>query len=452
MFAAINLRGIVAMPSLVFCQRAGYDAGVQSWQAKWQKRLMSELRNVDQAVQDILAQTERLTAETVPLPQTLGRILAEDITSDADLPPFDNAAMDGFAIVATDSAAASRDDPITLPVVLDIRAGNSPQQTLQGGQAARVMTGAPTPPGATAVIPVEDTDADFSQDGAPQQVTLFKAVPEGANIRRAGENIRRGQQVLQAGTKIRPAEIGILATLGQGQVAVIRKPRVVIVGSGDELVGLDEALTPGKIRDSNSYALAALVEQYGGEATRLPPAKDTPAAIRATFEEALAQQPDAIISSAGVSVGAADYVRGILEEMGALDFWRINMRPGKPLAYGHIGGVPFFGLPGNPVSAMVTFEVIVRPALLKMGGQPDDSRFVEAIAAHDMRSDGRRTFARVTLTKDGDRWLAQETGTQSSGAHVSLLLADGLLIIPEGRRMVEAGSRLAVKLLRTVNE
>jgi len=390
---------------------------------------------------------QREPGETIRLTESYGRVLAQEIVSDTNLPPFDNSAMDGFALYAEDSTEA----PATLRLAQDIRAGDAPETPLQRGEAARIMTGAPIPPGANAVIPVEDTDADFSElDAAPlpPQVTLHKPINQGANIRRAGESIHEGQRVLEAGRVIGAAEIGMLAALGRATVQVVRRPHVVILGTGDELVEVDQPLTPGKIRDSNSYALAALVQQHGGEALRLPNAPDDAQTIRAMFEDALARKPDLLISSAGVSVGAADYVRAILEELGSLQFWKINMRPGKPLAFGQLGGVPFFGLPGNPVSAMVTFDVIVRPALLKLGGRPDNARYVDAILGETMRSDGRRTYARVMLHEEDGQWIARETGTQSSGALVSMILADGLLVIPEGVRELEAGNSARVRLLR----
>ncbi len=409
---------------------------------------MTTLTNVDDAIHAILQQIEQVSTEPVALADSFNRVLAEAITSQLDLPPFANSAMDGFAIFAEDSKAA----PTPLKITMDIRAGDAPESSLKRGEAARIMTGAPLPQGANAVIAVENTDHDFSQldaESSRMTVTLHKQVAIGDNIRKAGESVSRGQRVMQPGRIIGAAEIGMLASLGHPQVTVVRKPRVAIVGTGDELIPVDQPLTPGKIHDSNSYALAALVQQHGGEALRLPVAADKPEAIRALFQEALAQQPDLLISSAGVSVGAADYVRTMLEELGSLQFWRINMRPGKPLVFGSIQGIPFFGLPGNPVSAMVTFDVIVRPALLKLAGRVDESGYVEAVVGETMRSDGRRTFARVVLEEKNGQLIAQETGTQSSGALVSMLLADGLLIIPEGVQELEAGSIAKVRLLRT---
>lgn len=412
---------------------------------------MANLLNVDRALEQILIQIEQLPSEKMSLSQSLGCVLAQDIIADTNLPPFANSAVDGFALIATDATLASQDNPVTLPVLQDIPAGKAPDKPLSDGEAARIMTGAPLPLGATAVIPVEDTDSDWSRDGSsplPESVTILKSIDEGANIRQIGENVREGDLVIHATTKLRAQEIGMLAALGHAEVPVYRKPRVAILGTGDELVDVHEAVQPGQIRDVNSYTLEALVSTYGGEPIRLPIAKDSLAEVRNLFETAIAHQPDIIISSAGVSVGTADLIHTILAEFGSIDFWRINMRPGKPVAFGKIAGVPFFGLPGNPVSAMVTFEVLVRPALLKMMGQNDNARYIHAITTHDMKSDGRRSFIRVKLISENGVLLADSTGTQSSGALMSMVLADGLLIIPEGTTFVPKGSKLQVRDLR----
>jgi molybdopterin molybdotransferase len=236
--------------------------------------------------------------------------------------------------------------------------------------------------------------------------------------------------------------------LGYNHIQVIRQPRVAILTTGDELVGADQPLSPGKIHDTNSYTLAALVTTYGGQPIRLSPSPDTLEAVRKLFHDALAQKPDIIISSAGVSVGATDLIRIVLDELGEVNLWRINLRPGKPLAFGHLQGIPFFGLPGNPVSAMVTFDVIVRPALLKLAGKPDDTPITTAIVGEDIPSDGRRTYARVKLNYENGQLIARTTGTQSSGALMSMVVADGLLIIPEGMTEVAVGTPLPVRLLR----
>ncbi len=412
---------------------------------------MAPLLNVDTALAAILAEVRTLAAETVSLQEALGRILVNDMLSPLDLPPFDNSAMDGYALHHLDIAEARADSPVTLPVALDVMAGSAPGMTLKRGNAARIMTGAPLPAGASAVLPVEDTDDHWQKGEAPplpRQVRLYKSLPAGANIRRRGENIAAGAAVIGGGAALGPAEIGMLAAVGAARVDVIRKPKVVILSSGDELVDAHQELRPGKIRDTNSYTLAALVRADGGTAIRLPIAKDSLDAIRALYRRALAINPDMILSSAGVSVGAADFVKVVMQELGDIDFWRINMRPGKPLAFGSLQGVPFFGLPGNPVSSMVTYTVLVRPALAKIAGRHYTPRYLKATVTSDLHSDGRRSYTRVTLARAEGGITASSTGIQSSGALMSMVLADGLAIIPEGLSGLPAGSEVSVLLLK----
>ena len=413
---------------------------------------MTPLLNVDSALANILANMKTLPAETVSLPESHNRVIAEDIVSPIDLPPFDNSAMDGYAICSEDSVDADHANPVALSVAMDILAGSAPDRRLEPGQAARIMTGAPVPAGATAVIPVEDTDDDWQKGDSsplPAEVRLYRQLAPGENIRRAGENIAAGATVMTAGAVIGPAEIGMLAGIGCPRVDVIRRPKVAILSSGDELVDIYDDLAPGKIRDTNGYTLAALIRQSGGIPIRLPIAKDTMESIRALYRRALETKPDMLISTAGVSVGAADLVKAVMNELGDIDFWRINMRPGKPLAYGTIQGLPFFGLPGNPVSTMVTFEVLVKPALTKIAGRPFKQQTVKAITAGPLKSDGRRSYNRVILSQENGRIMAQTTGIQSSGALMSMVKADGLAIIPEGVTLAPAGCELDVILLRS---
>lgn len=412
---------------------------------------MADLFSVEDALNHILSKIHPLPAEVMPLTQGLGRVLADEVVSDINLPPFANSSMDGFAVRAADVQAASEAAPARLRVVMDIPAGAVPQAAIQPGEAARIMTGAPVPAGADAVVPVEDTDSGWQAgtDIALQEsVGIRRATQPGANIRPAGEDVAVGQVVLQAGTVLRPQDLGILAALGRAQPDVVQQPRVAIVSTGDELVDASEPLAPGKIRDVNSHTIAGLVTHYGGIPLRQPTARDTLEAVRAMFRAALDQQPDMIISTAGVSVGTYDVVRTVLDELGEVQFWRVNVRPGKPLAFGQVEGVPFFGLPGNPVSAMVTFDVFVRPALLRMQRRTDEAETITAITGEALRSDGRRSYLRVRLTRQNGQIIAQTTGTQSSGALMSMVLADGLLIIPEDVTDVPAGTALPVRLLR----
>ncbi len=414
---------------------------------------MPDLLSVDEAVARILSGITPLAAETVTLTEALGRILAETLWSEISLPPFANSSMDGFAVHAGNLKYASKEQPAVIRVVMDIPAGSSPDQPLQNGQAARIMTGAPLPDGADAVVPVEQTDQQWKSGEntpLPEVVTIYAGVNPGDYVRPIGEDIQAGQIVLESGTLLRPQELGILAALGQAQVSVIRRPRVAILSSGDELVDVSEPLAPGKIRDVNSYTLFGLIATYGGLPIRIPTAHDTLDDVRRRFREAIDQQPDLILSSAGVSVGAFDIVRAVMDELGQIDFWRVNLRPGKPLAFGSLGGVPFFGLPGNPVSAMVTFDVFVRPTLLRLSGQPDAVPTVEATLRELLKSDGRRSYIRVKLSRKDGQFIAHTTGTQSSGALMSMVLADGLLIIPENVTEARAGDKFSVRLLKTV--
>jgi molybdopterin molybdotransferase len=407
--------------------------------------------SVDEALARILPRFRALASETIPLLQSNGRILAEDIRASHDIPAFASSAMDGFAVRAADVGSP----PVSLRVVADIPAGTAPTVPVRAGEAARIMTGAPLPEGADAVVPVESTDQQFlpgEKAAFPTEVSVREAVRPGAFTRPAGEDATVGSLLLSRGRRVSPAAMGMLAAAGKGTVDVIRRPRVALISTGDELVGPEEPLAPGQIRDANLYTLYGLVESSGGTPIAIARAKDTLTDVSRAFRQALESQPDIIVSSAGVSVGAFDVVRAVIESMGAVDFWRVNVRPGKPLAVGHIENVPFFGLPGNPVSAMVTFELFVRPALLVMQDQPHMPIIVRARAAAAITSDGRRSYLRVRLSREGDTITASETGTQSSGALMSMVQADGLMIVPEGMRSAPDGTEFEVQLLRPVSE
>jgi molybdopterin molybdotransferase len=414
---------------------------------------LADLLSVDQALEQILTHFNRLPSEMIDISLTLGRVLAEDIRADVSLPPFANSSMDGYAVRAADVHSASKSQPVRLRVTMDIPAGTAPRQPVGPGEAARIMTGAPMPDGADAIVPVEETDTPWKAGDAPPlnaEVTIFKGSKVGDYVRPIGEDITAGQMVLAAGTPLRPQDIGMLAALGRPQIPVVRQPRVVILSTGDELVEAHEPLTQGKIRDVNGYTLAGLVATYGGQPIRIPIARDALDDVRRRFHEGLAAKPDVILSSAGVSVGTFDMVRTVLAELGEVGFWRVNLRPGKPLAFGHLQGVPFYGLPGNPVSAMVTFDIFVRPALLKLTGSPDVWPTINVTTKEDISSDGRRSYLRVTLSRENGEWTARTTGTQSSGALMSMVLADGLLIVPEGATHLPAGSQLQVRVLRNL--
>lgn len=408
---------------------------------------MSKLLNADYALAQILEHIHPLKTETIPIEQALYRVLAQDVIAPLNLPPFANSSMDGFAVRSKDTQPA----PQKLTVVEDIPAGHFSKIELQEGQAARIMTGAPIPKGADSIVPIEETDVAWGVEepihGQPE-ITITKSAKAGNNVRPIGESVKQGDCVLSAQTQLYASDIGILASMGIHEVLVYRKPKAIIISTGDELLPISAPLTAGKIYDANSYSIAALVTQHGGEAIPLPPVRDSVAEVEALFEQALTHQPDLIISSAGVSVGTFDVVRTVIEKMGSIGFWRVNVRPGKPLAFGNIQDIPFFGLPGNPVSAMVTFDIFVRPALQKLSQIPDKANFVTAITGEDLSSDGRRTYVRVRLEKENNQYIAYETGTQSSGALISMVKADALLIIPEGEKRVPKGTELPARLLR----
>lgn len=404
--------------------------------------------SVREARDRILAHFSPLEETTCPLDEAAGRVLARAILADTDLPPFDNSGVDGFAVLAADVAQT----PIALPVVADIPAGKAARLTLLPGQAARIMTGAQVPPGADAVVMVEDTDFGPQAVGslAPQQVTIHKPVRSGDNLRKRGTDIIAGQEIFRAEQVLRAQDLGMLAMLGVAQVPVRKKPRVAILSSGDELLPVEAALEAGKIRDSNTYTLAALAAQTGCEVLRLGVAADRAEEVRALLDQAAKAGVDVIISSAGVSVGAFDYVKEVVESAGALDFWKVNMRPGKPLAFGAYRGIPFFGLPGNPVSSFVSFLVFVRPALKRLCGiETAKTDTVSVVLAEGLESDGRESYLRAVVTHENGLLKARLTGHQGSGNLFSLVQANALLIIPSGVKSCPPGSELTAWLLET---
>lgn len=408
--------------------------------------------SVAEAQARILSQFHPLGVETIALTQAAGRVLAEPLTAAVAVPPFNNSSMDGYAVRAQDVQTASAQQPVCLPISGDIPAGSGLPAALAAGTAMRIMTGAPVPPGADAVVPVEETDDQTSRSGGPlpQQVQILKAPTLGANIRPLGQDIKVGQTVLTAGTRLAPAHIGVLAALGQAQVKVHRQPRVALFSTGNELRELSTPLAPGQIRDTNRYTLAAAIQQYGGQAHDLGIARDELPAVRAKLQAACTLEADIIISSAGVSVGAYDVVKTAVEAEGQLDFWKVRMRPGKPLVVGHVQNRPFFGLPGNPVSALLTFEVFVRPALLKLSGYAAGARLaVPATLLETFYSDGRESYLRVVVETRAGQYVARSAGDQGSAVLTAMARANGLLVIPEGVTEAPAGAVFTVWLLTT---
>ncbi|MEP7357666.1 MAG: gephyrin-like molybdotransferase Glp [Anaerolineales bacterium] len=411
---------------------------------------LPQMLSVAEARDRILEYFSPVEIEDVPVGEAAGRVLARDMRAPHDLPPFANSSMDGFAVRAAEVAAASQAGPVTLRVSGDIPAGGGMPPALALGTAARIMTGAPVPAGADAVVPVEDTDEDRERAGrpVPAQVAICRRAEAGANLRPAGQDLRAGDTVVKAAALLGPASVGVLAALGYSRLPVYRRPRVAVFSTGDELRPVDEPLEPGQIHDSNSYAIAAAVAACGAEPIRLAVAGDRLEDVRARLGQARASGAQLIISSAGVSVGAYDVVRTAVEAEGGLRFWRVRMRPGKPLAFGQVGGVPFFGLPGNPVSALLTFEVFVRPAVLKLAGRRSFGRLViQAALRESLHSDGRETYVRVVVEQQGDAYVARPAGDQGSAVMSTLVRANGLLVLPEGTLKAAAGDRFPVWLL-----
>ncbi len=394
-----------------------------------------DLMPLADALPRLLDQIPVLDVEERPLLNAVGQTLAEDVVSTENVPPFPNSGMDGFAVRAVDT-------PGELRVVADQAAGHVTDVAVSRGTAIRIMTGAALPEGADAVVPVEDTDG--SSGGS---VRIHSSAAAGANVRQAGEDVRAGQLALPSGSLLSPAAIGLLASIGRPRVRVFRRPVVALLASGDELVGPDEALSPGKIRNSNSFTLEAQIRQAGGIPRNLGVARDNLDDIRRHVDEGL--RADLLVTSAGVSVGDYDYMKQVLEERGELRLWRIAIRPGRPVAFGVFQGTPVISLPGNPVSSMVCFELFVRPAIAKMMGQGRlDPPTVEVTVLDrvDNRG-GRRSFMRAIVERGENGYSARLTGPQGSGILTSMARANALLDIPAEMDEVSPGDALRAILL-----
>jgi len=396
-----------------------------------------------QALRIVLKEIKPLPSQRVCLSPALARVLAEDVFSDIDNPPLDNSAMDGYGVKHRDLKGLTRLNPARLRVIGTLQAGQLPEKVVAQKQAIRIMTGAPIPEGVDAVVPVEDTQ---EKDG---YVLIYKEIEKKSNIRRKGEDIRAKEKVLTKGKLIRPAEIGMLAALGYSQVKVIKNPFVGILATGDELIDIGRRLSFGKIRNSNSYSLAAGVSKCGGKPILLGIAKDKPEELNLKIKQGLGY--DALIISGGISMGRTDYVRQIIENLGVeIRFVKVAQRPGQPFAFGMFKHKPIFCLPGNPVSSLVVFEMYVRPALLKMGGRTNYSPpQVTATIEEEIRvKPGRRYFLRMKIRKRNNQYYACLTGPQGSGILKSMVLADGLLVIPEDIELVKKGERWPIILFQ----
>ena len=411
--------------------------------------------SVEQALDKILSYVDVLEAEDSPILDCLGQVLAEDVSSSINVPPLDNSAMDGYAVKSRDTRGASRQSPRFLRVIGTVSAGSIAGCEVEPGTAVRIMTGAPVPKGADSVVMFEDTDEPQRQQ-VSTEIGILREVEAGLNIRRAGEDITKGSIVLTQGMVLRPSEVGVLASLGRTTVKVIRRPVVAILATGDELVDIAQPLPAGKIYNSNTYSLAALVQRYGGIPQILGIAKDSEDSVVAKLRHGL--DADMLITTGGVSAGDYDVVKDVLAKQGEITFWTVWMKPGKPLAFGIIKGVgkggivrniPHLGLPGNPVSSMVTFEMFVRPAMLKMMGKKNLTKpTIEAVAEDSVvNRDRRRVFARVRVEKRNGQYFARLTGPQGSGILTSMTSANGLMIIPEDKTEVVPGDIVRVMML-----
>ena len=416
--------------------------------------------SVEEALQKILSEVAVLDTESVPIMESLGQVLAEDIKSDINVPPLDNSAMDGYAVQSRDTKGASENTPKILKVIDTVIAGTIPKKEVVPGTAVRIMTGAPIPRGADSVVQFEDTDEENRKKTSPdqpvKQVGIFSEARPGQSIRLAGEDVARGKIVLKQGTVIRPAEIGLMASIGYSRVKVIRRPVVAVLSTGDELVEIGQPLPEGKIYDSNAYSIASQVKRYGCVPIILGISRDDEKELVSKLKEA--QDADMLLTTGGVSMGDYDMVKDILARDGEMVFWKVKVKPGKPLAFGKIKGkdkngkvksIPHLGLPGNAASCMVSFELFVRPALLKMMGKKKLLKpAVEAIIENSVKNDaGRRIYDRAIVEKRDGHYYARLTGPQGSGILTSMSLANGLVLIPEDIEKVNKGDTVQALML-----
>ena len=415
--------------------------------------------SVEDALERILDTVHVLEPEVKPVLDCLGQVLASDVVSGIDIPPHDNSAMDGFAVLAADTFHANQKQPLYLDVIGEIAAGYTSSIKVTAGTAIRIMTGAPLPAGADAVVQFEHTDeTERKRDGRPlDKIGVMAPAARGLNVRLKGEDIRAGQVVLKRGSTLYPAGIGVLASLGNATAAVIRRPVISVLSTGDELCPTGQPLGPGQIYDSNTYTVAANIAMCGGIAKITGIGRDTLTSLQEKIRQGL--DADMLITSGGVSKGDYDVVKDVLAKMGTISFWTVRMKPGKPIAFGTLkaaGGrnIPHLGLPGNPVSSMSTFEQFARPAILKMLGKTAYARptVLASIDQDIANDDGRRVYARVHVSKTAGGWKASLTGPQGSGILTSMSAANGLAIVPEDCPLARAGDKLQVQLLDNAEE
>lgn len=402
---------------------------------------MENLLSVEEARKRILAKFTEKPSITIQLDDGLNQILSEDIRTNIDLPPFDNSSMDGFAVIASDLENLSEDNPIELEVIEDIAAGHYPKNEVHSGQASRIMTGAPLPSGANAVVPVEFTNYSdrYAQQLLMDKIIVYQSVKAGDYVRPRGQDIQKHEKILSKGHKLRPQDLGFLAAQGIDRVSVVKQPVVALLSSGDELLKPGEELVPGKIYDSNSVTIKTLLTSFGAHIIDLGVAKDNFNDIKSKLDSALESEIDLIISTAGVSVGVYDFIREVILEDGNLNFWKVNIRPGKPLTFGEYKKKPFLGLPGNPVSAYVSCLVFVKPIIQKLYGLQKEIHYYETVITEDILSDGRESYLRAIIHTENGKYQAKLASHQGSGNIFSLVCANALLIIPAGVKSVPKG-------------
>ena len=403
--------------------------------------------SVEAALEIILSEIKPLGLERTSILLTLGRVLGEDIYASVDNPPWDNSAMDGYALRASDTKGASRAKPVILRIIEDLPAGYVAKKSVKRGETVRIMTGAPIPRGADAVVMVEDTER-LEVRGKRLEVKIFREAKIRDNIRRAGEDFKKGALVLKKGTAIRAAEVAMLATVGKPNVCVYQRPKVAVLSTGDELVEIEETPSNGKIVNSNSYAISAQIKACGAVPVQLGIARDAKKDLMDKLSYGLAS--DCILSSGGVSVGDFDFVKDVLKEMGSeMRFWKVAIKPGKPLAFGIINNKPVFGLPGNPVSAMVAFEQFVRPAILKMMGVRNIFRksLTALLTSSLKKKAGRMHFIKAVLEEKKGQFYATPLEGQGSGILSSMVMANSLIILPEDAEDAAKGSKVKVQPL-----
>jgi molybdopterin molybdotransferase len=392
---------------------------------------------------EVLRSVAPLAPVWTPVTDALGLVLVEPVIATEPVPPFANSAMDGYALRAVDTAGATEDAPVQLRVVADLAAGHAPTVPVGPGEAIRIMTGAPIPDGADAIVMVERTERK-----EPDGVLVLHAATAGDHLRPAGTDVEPGQRVFEPGTVLGPAHLGVIASLGLPEVLVVPRARVGVLSTGDELREGPVELAPGQIRDSNRPMLLAMLRAAGFDAVNLGIAQDDEAFVERVLEDARTTC-DAVITSGGVSVGDYDVVKAVLDRLGVLQWWQVAIKPAKPFAFGLLRDIPLFGLPGNPVSSNVSFELFARPALRRMSGHTEPSRReVDAVAANAMprRPDGKLHLDRVVVAYEDGRYVAERSGAQASNALAALAMANGLALLPDGNGAA-AGDIIRVMLL-----